>query len=74
MIWMVSREDVREEFKASGATKHEIAAAISRQFPELAQKLPPKTKLWASEPQRMNIFDAMSFALTALSHLERLEL
>lgn len=62
----VSRDEVQEEFAASGTTKHEIAVAITRLFPELESRLPPKRKTWMSEDSRMSMFDAVSFALVAL--------
>lgn len=62
----VSRRDVQERFAESGTTKHEIAGAVARLFPELAPRLPPQRKPWMSEDRRMSIFDAVSFALAAL--------
>jgi hypothetical protein len=61
-----SRADVRRVFEASGTTKWEIAVAISRFFTELEPRLPRKRKPWMPEDERMGIFDAVSFALTAL--------
>jgi hypothetical protein len=63
---VVSRHSVKDSFKASGTTKYEIAVAIARLFPELEARLPRKRKPWMSEDERMNIFDALSFALTVL--------
>lgn len=63
---LVSRNQVRRAFGTS-ATKMQIAVAISQIFPELAPRLPRERKLWTSEDERMNIFDAVSFALTALA-------
>jgi hypothetical protein len=68
---LVSREDVRTAFSATGSRKHEIAVVIATMFPELAPRLPPKRTLWASEDERMNIFDAVSFALAGTSLLTR---
>ena len=62
----VSRREVKERFAASGTTKHEIAVAVSRLFPELESRLPRQRKPWMSEDKRMSIFDAVSFALVAL--------
>ena len=70
-VRMVSRTGVREAFATTGFTKHEIAQAIAKRFPELARLLPPPRQLWRSEPERMNVFDAASFALTALPDVER---
>lgn len=63
----VSRREVQKRFADSAVTKHEIALAITRLFPELASRLPRERKPWMSEDKRMSIFDAVSFALTALS-------
>jgi Holliday junction resolvasome RuvABC endonuclease subunit len=62
----VSRSQVRAAFGGE-PTKHDIAVSIATVFPELVPRLPPKRKLWTSEKERMNIFDALSFALTALA-------
>jgi hypothetical protein len=63
----VSRHEVKERFAASGTTKYEIAVAVTRVFPELASRLPRQRKPWMSEDKRMSIFDAVSFALVAIS-------
>lgn len=47
------------------ATKHEVALALTKRFPELAQQLPPPRKTWMSEDARMNVFDAAALAVTA---------
>lgn len=45
-------------------TKHDMAECIAKQFPdELASRVPPKRKAWTSEPNRMDIFDAVGLAL-----------
>lgn len=62
----VSRSEVQKAFAESGKTKHEIAVALARLFPELEPRLPRKRKPWMSEDERMSIFDALSFALVAL--------
>lgn len=61
----VSREEVRSVFAGFQKNKHQIALAISLWFPELEKKLPPERKPWQSESDRMALFDAVSFALTA---------
>jgi Holliday junction resolvasome RuvABC endonuclease subunit len=46
------------------ATKHEMAEVLAKQFPdELASRLPPKRKAWASEDSRMDVFDAVALAV-----------
>lgn len=44
--------------------KDEIARVIAEHFGELAPRLPPKRKVWMTEPSRMGIFDAVAFGLT----------
>lgn len=47
-------------------TKHNMAERIAKQFPdELAARVPPKRKLWKSEANRMDIFDAVGLAVAA---------
>jgi len=62
----VSRSHVQQVLRPA-STKQEIAEAIARTFPELAPRLPRFRKAWMSEDERMNIFDAVSLALGALS-------
>ena len=62
----VSRTSVRAAFQDTGVTKREIALAVSHLFPELEPHLPPVRKPWMSEDERMNVFDAVSFALTLI--------
>ena len=66
----VSRRDVQRAFASNGTSKHEIAQAVARQFPELRRSLPPRRKLGDSERERMNVFDAASFAITTLPGIE----
>lgn len=66
----VTRREVQEAFAGSGKTKYEIAVAIANLFPELEPRLPRRRKPWMSEDKRMSIFDAISFALVALRHIE----
>lgn len=61
----VSRKRITETFAGAG-DKHGIAESLSRYFPELLGSLPKKRKPWASEDERMNVFDALSFALVIL--------
>lgn len=63
----VSRAQVREHFADTDGTKYEIALALADRFPELEPRLPRKREPWMSEDARMNIFDALSFATTALA-------
>jgi hypothetical protein len=61
----VSRKEVNAMFKV-GKSKHKIACGLARFFPELEEKLPDERKVWETEVERMNIFDALSFGLTVL--------
>jgi hypothetical protein len=54
----VSRRDVNRAFVGFESNKYQVAAALARQFPDLALRLPPKRKCWQSEDYRMGIFDA----------------
>ena len=45
-------------------TKHYIARAIARRFPEFEPKVPPTRKIWRAEDPRMHIFDAASLGMT----------
>ena len=65
-VRMVSRKQVRDAFQMYGLTKFQVAQAIAKMFPELTPRLPRHRKPWMSEDERMNIFDAASFGLTAL--------
>src|SRR5262249_17385517 len=61
----LSRRDIRKAFAPAGArNKYDIAIALASIFPELSPRLPPYRKVWMSESERINIFDALSLALT----------
>lgn len=61
-----SREQVRRVFFAKDqGSKHALAEIIAKRFPEeLGFRLPPKRRPWMSEDYRMDIFEAVSLALT----------
>jgi RNase H-fold protein (predicted Holliday junction resolvase) len=64
-VGRISRSEVRDAFSESHAyTKHQIAEAIASRFPELVPRLPRFRKAWMPEDNRMNVFDAVAFALT----------
>lgn len=46
--------------------KESIANRIAERFPELTPSLPPHRKRWMSEDSRINVFDAVAFALTEM--------
>jgi Holliday junction resolvasome RuvABC endonuclease subunit len=62
----VTRRSVRETFSPA-TTKQQIAEALARRFPELAPRLPRPRKCFDAEDNRMNVFDALSFAVAAQS-------
>jgi Holliday junction resolvasome RuvABC endonuclease subunit len=64
----VSMAKVKDRFSEVGAqTKHEIATAITKLFPELGPYLPPERKCYMSEDPRMSVFDAIGWGLSSLS-------
>lgn len=66
-IKTVSRVKVKDKFSKMGAqTKHEIATAIARRFPELGSYLPPERKCYMSEDPRMSVFDAIGWGIAYL--------
>jgi hypothetical protein len=67
----LTAEMVERFFVARGCkTKHQVASALAKQYPELAWRLPAKRKPWETEKHNMTIFDAAAlgvcFAGTAL--------
>ena len=48
-------------------TKHQIAMAVADWFEELSWKLPPKRRLWQSEPYNSLIFDAVGTAVAFMA-------
>jgi len=64
-VHFYSRSQIREAFHTRAAhSKHEIATAIGSVLPQLARLVPPKRKLWETEPLAMSYFSAASLALT----------
>lgn len=60
----VSMAKVKDRFSEVGAqTKHEIATAIARRFPELRTYLPRKRECYMSEDPRMSVFDSIAYSL-----------
>lgn len=68
----ILRNKVKKAF-GGNPTKHDIAVAIVSVFPELTPRLPSKRKLWESEREQMNVFDALSLALTAVAAMASAE-
>lgn len=65
-VALFSQEQVRRVFFANDpGTKHALAEILAKRFPEeLGFRLPPKRRPWMSEDYRMDIFGAVSLALT----------
>lgn len=62
-----SRDQIKEVFANAGArTKYQIAAKITECFPQLIPLMPRNRLPWMPEDNRMNVFDAVSLALTYL--------
>jgi len=66
-IRFVTRRTVRLAFVGANRNKYVIAAALVKQLPELAPRLPGARKIWKSEDYRMSIFDAAALGVTYLS-------
>ena len=68
-ICLINHDDVRNIFHVLGCeTKYEIAAVLTRFFPELLWKLPPKREIWNSEHPRMPMFDAIALGFVYWQH------
>jgi len=66
----VSRYEVRRSAAERGmTTKHRVALAIGRDFPEIEYLVPPPRKRFDSEEWRTDIFDAISLVLRAFEQL-----
>ncbi len=62
-IRLLSRNCVKFAFPDCNRNKYAIAAALTKQLPELAPKLPSGRKIWKSEDYRMSIFDAAALGV-----------
>ena len=62
-VRLLSRRVVKNAFVGSNRNKYTIAAAIVKQRPELAPRLPTVRKIWKSEDYRMSIFDAAALGV-----------
>jgi hypothetical protein len=58
---------VKNAFVGTNRNKYTIAAALAKQLPELAAKLPSVRKIWKSEDYRMSIFDAAALGVAYFS-------
>lgn len=63
-VLAIARTKVREMWRRRGCTtKQAIATNIAEHFPELAHLVPPPRKLFADEPERIRLFDALTLLL-----------
>jgi hypothetical protein len=68
-ICLVGQDELASTFlNLQCETKYEIASALTRIFPELLWKLPPKRQVWQSEHPRMTMFDAAALGLAYWQH------
>ena len=64
-VQTVSRLAVIAHFsKDETAIKHSIATTLAVAYPELAEKVPRKRKIYQSEDERIAVYDALSLAVT----------
>jgi len=64
----LTRRAVRSAFVGSNRNKYAVAAALVKQLPELAPRLPGVPKIWKSEDYRMSIFDAAALGVAYFRH------
>ena len=69
-IRLLSRNSVKNAFPDCNRNKYTIAAAIVKQLPELAPRLPSLRKIWKSEDYRMSIFDAAALGVAYFTRPE----
>ena len=62
-IRLLSRNGVKNAFADCNHNKYTIAAALTKQLPELTPRLPQVRKIWKSEDYRMSIFDAAALGV-----------
>lgn len=63
-VYQITKGDVQKCFASVGAkTKHEIAQAVARQFPEFAHRLPKKRQVWDSQQPSMGLFTAAALGV-----------
>ncbi|HEY1757837.1 MAG TPA: hypothetical protein VGG72_20880 [Bryobacteraceae bacterium] len=68
-VVILKDKDVKEAFRIfQGPTKYDRARVIASAFPELHWRLPPRRKLWQSEPRAMLIFDAIAVGFAYWRH------
>ena len=62
-VLFVSQKEIRKAFGTKN--KYETAKAVAEIFPVLEGRVPDYRRPWESEAERTNIYEAVSFALTA---------
>jgi hypothetical protein len=65
MLLAVSQKQVSALSAVKRPTKWDVAEAIAKRFPEIADRLPPKRKAWQTEEERIGIFIAVAAAVAA---------
>lgn len=69
LVLTIARREVRDMWRERGCnTKQAIAASIAQHFPELSHLVPPARKIFADEPERIRLFDALTL-LSAVTDL-----
>ena len=66
-VRLLSRNGVKNAFADCNHNKYTIAAALTKQLPELTPRLPQVRKIWKSEDYRMSIFDAAALGVAYFS-------
>jgi Holliday junction resolvasome RuvABC endonuclease subunit len=67
-VEFVSWSEVKRTLSVSKqANRRDVAEYIASLYPEVAPLVPPPRKVWMSEFECINVFDAMAFSLTAFT-------
>jgi hypothetical protein len=66
----ISRKAVQSKFP-SCRTKYDVARELAAQFPDIKPWCPPPRKIWLTEDPRINMFDALSLAVTHLTRTKK---
>jgi hypothetical protein len=63
-VHFISPREVKSAFVGSNRNKYAVAAAVIKQFPELASRRPGERKIWKPEDYVIKIFDATALGIT----------
>jgi hypothetical protein len=63
-VHFLSPREVKIAFVGSNRNKYAVAAAVIKQFPELASRRPGQRKIWKPEDYVIKIFDAAALGIT----------